>query len=706
MTQGQGPMVVDSLRIHSPKDRRSTEIADALRSSLTADTGLAAISSDSRRGANIHLRLDGKVKGEEAYVLSVDPRNVVISASSHRGLYWGTQTLRQLVERADNHVRIPMVTINDAPEFAYRGHMLDVGRHFKPVEFIKKQLDLLSYYKINTFRWHLTEDQGWRIEIKKYPRLTSVGAWRTEPDGSRYGGFYTQEQIREVVEYARLRNIMVIPEIEMPGHASAALAAYPHLSCRKQPIDIPNSWGVFKDVYCVGDESTFEFIQDVLDEVIALFPAPYLHIGGDEAPKDRWKESASSQQRMRQEGLKDEHELQSYFIRRVQRYLAGKGRTLIGWDEILEGGADRNAIVEVWRGDAEGAKALANGNRIISAGPFYLDSPGKSLTLQKLYETDIVAHSDYAAHRDLVLGAEAPLWTEHVTTRNAEAMLWPRLTAFAEVTWSAPRPRDFADFKRRLEPHYRRLAQWEVAYGPEDRSLVEYDLKWNHDKRDWTLLAARGMEEMQIRYTVDGSEPRPDSPSFKDALPISQPGTYRVTPYLGDRPYLEARTFAVHDHLALGKAISYEPQPARGYRKGGDSVLVDGLLGGENFADGLWTGWQGTDLSATIDLGNPRDIRSINARFLHQSGSWILFPRAVRYSVSADGKRWKQVHAQEFNVDAGDIQRRVEEVVFSTTNPVRARYLRMEVDRYGQLPEGHGGAGRPAYFFVDEIMVR
>ena len=407
---GAGVFVLDGdTALFAPDDARSREVAAFARAAIAGDSGVMLASRAGRGGKRIELTLDPAIQGEEAYVLEVAADGIRLSASHHSGLFWAVQTLRQLIRREGGAVSIPAMRIEDAPRFAYRGHMLDVGRHFMPVEFIKKQIDLLSYYKINTFRWHLTEDQGWRIEIKKYPKLTEVGAWRIEPDGSRHGGFYTQDQVREVVEYARLRNIMVIPEIEMPGHATAALAAYPHLSCRDEPVTVPNSWGVFADVFCVGKPGTFEFITDVLDEVIALFPAPFVHIGGDEVPKDRWRESAASQRLMREQGLKDEHELQSWFIRRVQAYLAGKGKTMIGWDEILEGGMDKDAIVEVWRGAEQGAKALANGNRIIVAGPFYLDSPGDALTLEKVYRTEVLDPA-YRAHRAQVLGAEAPLW--------------------------------------------------------------------------------------------------------------------------------------------------------------------------------------------------------------------------------------------------------------------------------------------------------
>lgn len=706
LERGEGSFRLDdSTRVVAPGDRRSREIAAFLRTAIASDTGIA-LAQGGHGSGKIELRLDPRVLGEEAYRLEVTPKRIVLAASTHRGLFWAVQTLRQMLPstKPGNTVAIPAVRIHDAPRFAYRGHMLDVGRHFMPVEFVKKQLDLLSYYKINTFRWHLTEDQGWRIEIRKYPKLTEIGAWRTEADGSRYGGFYTQDQIREVVEYARQRNIMVIPEIEMPGHASAALASYPQLSCRKQPIRVPFTWGVFKDVYCVGDEFTFEFLEDVLDEVVSLFPAPYVHIGGDEVPKDRWRESASSQQRMREEGLADEHGLQSYFIRRIQRYLAGKGKTLIGWDEILEGGADRDAIVEVWRGEGEGRKALENGNRIISAGPFYLDSALDALTLEKVYATEVLAPS-YVPYAKQVLGAEAPLWTERVTPLNAESMLYPRLLAFAETTWTPTERRDYADFRDRLQTHYPRLEAWQVAYGPENRNVADYGMVRLPTEHVWRVDVKRGFHDLDMRYTLDGSEPHAGSSAFTDALTLQSPSLLKVAPFRNGRAYAPARAFALKSHKALDVKVNWSTPPHRGYRRAGDGVLTDGVLGSDNHADGFWTGWQGEDLQATVDLGKTTSVQSVSMRFLQQSGSWILLPRAVRYYASRDGRRWQLLQTTSFDVDPQDEQRSVHDARYAAPRPMQTRYLRVEIDKFGNLPPGHTGAGRPAFFFVDEIVV-
>ena len=701
---GKGAFPLDGrTRVVAPSDPRSQEIAAFLREAIAQHTGIAIAGSDC--GRTIELRLDRKVQGEEAYRLDVSPKRIAIAAATHRGLFWGVQTLRQLLplERADT-IAIPAVHIEDAPEFGYRGHMFDVGRHFFPVEFLKQQIDLLSYYKFNTFRWHLTEDQGWRIEIKKYPKLTEVGAWRTEADGTRYGGFYTQDQIRDVVEYARLRNIMVIPEIEMPGHSTAAIAAYPHLSCHKQPVEVSAVWGVHKDVYCAGDEATFAFLQDVLDEVIALFPAPYVHVGGDEVPKDQWQACASCQQRIRDEGLGDERGLQSWFIKRIQRYLAGKGKALIGWDEILEGGADRDAIIEVWRGDAEGAKALTNGNRIISAGQFYLDSPTKALTLAQVYNTNLLADPTHAAHRERILGAEAPLWTERITTLNAQAMSFPRLQALAEVLWNYD-ARDYADFRQRLQAHYRLMDVWRIAYGAEDQNVVEYNLGWIQERQRWQLRADRAFADMVVHYTTDGSEPDATSPTFTDLVELDTPGIVTLLATRKGHPYAR-NTYTLRANRAVGKPVTYAVPPSPRYARAGGLALVDGMVGGDSFSDGVWVGWQGAALNATIDLQQATRFHSVGVRFMQQSMSWILLPKTVRIAVSADGERWQQVQSTSIEVDPVDNKSLTRSIEFVPVQPIEARYIRVEAEPYGRLPAGHAGAGGEAWIFADEITVQ
>jgi hexosaminidase len=443
--------------------------------------------------------------GMEAYSLAVNENNVQLTANHPMGLFHGVQTIRQLLppeielrsySEVPNGVKwtIPSVTIEDNPRFAYRGMHLDVGRHFMPVEFVKKYIDLLVLHKMNTFHWHLTEDQGWRIEIKKYPKLTEIGAWRDSTlignygsgryDNIRYGGFYTQDEIRDVVQYATDRFITVIPEIELPGHASAALAAYPEFGCTDLNLSykVQSTWGIFPEIFCPTDE-TFSFLKDVLTEVINLFPGTFIHIGGDEAMKDHWKVSKIAQDVIKREGLKDEHELQSYFIHQFDKFLTEKGRRLLGWDEILEGGLAPGATVMSWRGENGGIAAARLGHDAIMSptGYAYLDyyqsddrqnepiAIGGFLPLEKVYNYDpIPAELESELHHH-ILGAQANVWTEYMKTpAKVEYMAFPRMSAMSEVVWSSTENKNLENFKMRLLNHLRRLDYLNINYRPLD----------------------------------------------------------------------------------------------------------------------------------------------------------------------------------------------------------------------------------------------
>lgn len=701
-------------RVEAPNGARGREIAAFLRDAIRAQTGVAV-----REGGGTHaieLKLDPAVQGEEAYRLAVTPEQVTISASSDRGLFWGVQTLRQLLPLSKAAlVEIPAVRIEDAPAYAWRGVMLDVSRHFYPVSFIEKQLDLLSYYKINTFHWHLTDDQGWRIQIKRYPKLTRVGAWRTEADGTRYGGFYTQAQIRAVVDYAHLRNITVIPEIEMPGHSVAAIAAYPGLSCTKKQVVVTTAWGVHKNIDCVGDEGTFTFLEHVLDEVLPLFPSPYVHIGGDETPKVAWHECASCQALMHRLGLKDEEGLQSYFIKRIQRYLESKGKTLVGWDEILEGGADKHAIIEAWRGADEQAKALANGNRVVVAGPFYIDRPLDSLTVQDVFRTDIANDSSpndakadaaiFAAHRAQLLGAEAPLWSERANPYNAESKLYPRVLAFAENLWRGNAHDDaaWADFHQRLQAQYPRLDDWHVAYGPEDRAVVQYTITAEAKGR-WLLHAQRGFDDLVNHYTLDGGVPTAGSPSFTDAVTLHRAGTLQVVPFRKGLRYDDPTRFSLINNLATGKPLRLAQPVSPKYAPA--AALTDGVLGGDDFHNGQWSGWNDADVDATIDLQKPTAIHAVAVDFLQDTGSRILPPQAVSFQVSSDGKHWNAVDTEQPKADVMDSRAHVFHVVFKARTPMRVRYVRVVANRYAALPAGFPDGAANTWLFADEILVK
>ncbi len=437
----------------------------------------------------IRLELAGAVEGKEAYEISSSRKGVSVKASTAHGLFYGLQTIKQLVQQDSkgNYV-IPAVMIKDAPRFGYRGMHLDVGRHFYPVDFIKKYIDLIALHKMNTFHWHLTEDQGWRIEIKKYPKLTEIGAYRKETvvghasnskayDGIPYGGFYTQQQVKEIVKYAGDRFITVLPEIEMPGHSQAVLAAYPEFACKPGPYEVATTWGVMKDVLCPTEE-TFSFLQDVLTEVMALFPSEYIHIGADECPKDRWKESQYAQDLVKREGLKDEHELQSYFVRRIEKFLNANDRKLVGWDEILEGGLSPNATVMSWRGEKGGIEAAKQGHEVIMSPTtycyfdYYQADPeteelsiGGFLPVEKVYGYEPIPAELDTDQAKYILGGQGNVWTEYMkTSKRVEYMALPRMSALAEVLWSPGDKKDYNHFVERMGSFKKHLDAMEVNY--------------------------------------------------------------------------------------------------------------------------------------------------------------------------------------------------------------------------------------------------
>ncbi len=455
-----------------------------LADALAPATGfsLEVTEDDNNTESNfIYLKLDPTLValGDEGYHLRVQKDRIEAAAAKPAGIFYACQTLRQLLPVeifSDSQVdgiewSIPCVSIKDKPRFEWRGHLFDCCRHFFDKETVKRAIDLLALHKMNRLHWHLTEDQGWRIEIMRYPKLTEIGAWRIEKDGSRYGGYYSQEDIREIVAYAASRHVTVVPEVELPGHSTAALASYPELGCSGGPYEVANRWGVFRDVYCVGKEETFTFLENVLDEVMMLFPSPYIHIGGDECPKERWKECPKCQARIKTENLKDEHELQSYFIKRIDAYLTSKGRRLIGWDEILEGGLAPGAIVQSWRGIKGGIEAAGQGHDVIMSptSHCYLDYSYATTPLEESYSFEPIPDelsSDKAHH---VIGLEGNMWTEWVPTRDRyDFQVYPRLTALSEVAWSPEDKRDWKDFKKRMTRHYKRLEIIGVKYGKDE----------------------------------------------------------------------------------------------------------------------------------------------------------------------------------------------------------------------------------------------
>ena len=529
--------------------------AGILRDELGAQPRLATTAAASTSSAvALNLAPGDSSAGTESYRLDVTRSGIAITAPRPAGLFYGVQTLRALLEAerprtatgtTTNSTSLRGVHIVDAPRFSYRGLHLDVGRHFAPVSFVKRYIDLMSRYKFNTFHWHLTEDQGWRIEIKKYPLLTQVGGCRKETqlgrnralgDSIRYCGSYTQDEIRDVVAYAKTRYVTVIPEIEMPGHSLAALTAYPQLGCGPGPYQVRTTWGVDENIFCPKEE-TFAFLEDVLTEVMALFPSTYIHVGGDEAPKTVWQQSPIAQAVIKRENLKDEHELQSYFIRRMEKFLNAHGRQLIGWDEILEGGLAPKATVMSWRGINGGIAAARENHDVVMTptshtyfdykqgdGRFEPTNVGSYLPIEKVYSFDpAVPDSLTPEQAKHVIGTQGQLWTEYMNnTGQVEYMAYPRALALSEVAWSPKSARDFESFRKRLLPRLLGLDRLGVNYRfPSADNGLEQNRAVAGDSVVVELKSP--VPEAEIRYTLDGSEPSPTSARYTAPLHLTIP---------------------------------------------------------------------------------------------------------------------------------------------------------------------------------------
>lgn len=589
------------------------------------------------------------VQNPEGYVLTATDKNVEVQATTGAGLFYGVQTILQMTKDAN---KVALGTITDEPRFEYRGMMLDVSRHFFGLDFVKKQIDAMAYYKMNRLHIHLTDAAGWRIEIKKYPRLTNFAAWRSgatwkewwngdrkyveEGSEGAYGGYFTQDQCREIVEYAKKHYITVIPEIEMPSHSEEVLTAYPELSCTHVPYKQAD--------FCVGNEKTFEFLENVLLEVMEIFPSEYIHVGGDEASKQSWKTCPLCQARMKKEGLKDVDELQSYLIHRIEVFLNKHGRNLLGWDEILEGGLAPNATVMSWRGVEGGLKAIEGGHRaIMSPGGYcyfdsYQDAPhtqpeaiGGYLPLKKVYSYDPIPESFTPEQAKLMYGVQANLWAEYIPTpEHLEYMIYPRILALAEVAWSAVANKNYDDF------HARAL-----------KAVDE--------------LRAKGYNTFDLKNEV-GNRPGADKPV---------------------------------EHLGIGKKVTYAEghNYYSGYTAGGDDALVNGTLGGWSYSDQLWQGFL-KDIDLTIDLEKETPIKSVNADFMQICGPGVFMPKQVIVSVSNDGQEFTELAKVDHQVVKDDA---VTFKTFGWEGEVNARYVRYQAT----IDRNFGG-----FLFVDEIVIK
>ncbi len=651
--------------------------------------------------------------GGEGYVLLVATTGVTIRARTPAGIFYGAQTFRQLLPpeiEGSNAVEgvvweVPAVTIQDQPRFAWRGLLLDCCRHFMDKEFVKRTIDLLAYYKMNRFHWHLTEDQGWRIEIPQYPRLTEVGAWRTDPDGQPYGGYYTQDDIREVVAYAVSRFVTVVPEIEMPGHSVAALAAYPELSCRGEPLEVQTRWGVHKDVYCAGNDQTFAFLEDVLTEVMALFPGEYIHIGGDECPKDRWQQCAKCQARIQAEGLANEDELQSWFIARIERFLNAHGRKLIGWDEILEGGLAPEATVQSWRG-VDGAVAAARQGHDAIVSPTshaYFDYDVGITDLRQVHTFTPVPPELAGEPRRHILGGECNMWTERTPQEKVDSMVFPRLLAMAECLWTASAERDFESFWRRVRHHYQRLDRLGITYGPEARP-VTLEASFDISRDEFVVELATDEADLDLHYTLDGSTPNQASPRYTGAIRFQPTTAVKARAFRDGYPYGAPLEKTLQRHAGLGCTVHLTHPPSERYATGGSFALVNGLHGSQYYRDGYWQGFEGVDFEAVVDLGTIATVRRVAVGFLQDANRWIFLPMKLEYALSLDAEEYHTIGYQTHDIMPDDLRETTLDMSLDL-NGIQTRYLRIRAYNRGVCPPNHPSAGGKAWLFVDEIVV-
>ena len=671
---------------------------------------------------------------EEAYNLKVTENQVIIYASGHNGFLYGLETIRQLLPVAiesknvvpNMNWDIPNVEIKDSPRFKWRGFMLDVSRHFFDKDYVMETIDQLALLKMNTLHLHLVDDQGWRIEIKKYPKLTEVGGFRVDQEDkpwnarptpelgkeTTYGGFYTQEDIKEIVAYAESRGITVVPEIEMPAHVMSAIAAYPELSCFQKPIMVP-SGGVWPitEIYCPGKETTFEFLENVLLEVMELFPSRYIHVGGDEATKTNWEKCPDCKKRIQEEGLENVEELQSYFIRRMERFLSSKGRTLLGWDEILEGGLAPGATVMSWRGVKGGLEASEAGHDVVMTpnSHCYFDyyqgdqdaeplAWGGNLPLGKVYQFNPVVEGMSEEQGNHVLGGQANLWTEYVPTKaQAEYMTYPRLAALAEAVWSSKDNRNWDDFSNRVSSLFQRYGIMGVNYA-KSAYQVTTETSVNTENGVISIALKSEFPQADIRFSLDGRDITSASKKYSAPVDIDRTTNIKAQVFKDGEPVGAIFEKTIKYHKAVGKPVTYINKYHDSYKGAEDLGMVNVVRGSKNFHDGQWQGWLDNDMELVIDLESPTELEKISVGALENQGSGIYFPIQVEVFLSDDGKTFRSAGSvkREYAANNGSELKDFVIIIGKQT----ARYIKVKATNLGTAPTGGG-----SWMFIDEVVV-
>ncbi len=684
----------------------------------------------------IVLGIEEKASHSEGYTISVDSLGLNITGGSADGLFYGIQTLRKSLPVGEFcSVELPAAEVVDFPRFGYRGMHLDIARHFQGVDFIKKYIDLLALHNINTFHWHLVDDQGWRVEIKKYPLLTTISTTRKETvigrnsgvwDGKPYGEgmYYTQEELREVVEYAAERHINIIPEIDMPGHMVAVLAAYPELGCTGGPYDVWTIWGVSEDLLCAGNDKTIEFCKDVLDEIVAIFPYEYIHIGGDECPKVRWEECPKCQARIESEHLhhtsakSPEEALQGWFMRQMSDHLATYGKSVVCWDEVLDGdNIGDNMVIMSWRGEAGGIKAARRGvpaimvpnnllyfdyyqTKEVDREPFAI---GGYNPIENVYAYDPTAKLPTDSHQ-YIIGVQANIWTEYIhTSDHIEHMALPRMSALAEVQWSNPEQKDYERFLQRLQPMLDRYRALGYNYAPYVLDVVA-DLQPAEGERALKATLTT-LDGAPIHYTLDGSDPTPKSPLYTaEGVTIDHSSTLRASAQRYGR-MSQPMEVVVNFSQSTLCPITLLTTPATNYTFGGAPTLVDGMVGNKNYRTGRWLGFYNTPCSAIIDLAEQKQTSRVRFNVCVNKDDGCMDARGVKVWLSDDRSEWREVVNEEYapmtlEDNHGLYHHTVEWA------PTTARYIKVEIACESSIPAWHAYfPGAQGFLFVDEISV-
>ena len=662
------------------------------------------IFSKSTSSKNFEIKIDETINEDASfYELSIGQEFIVVKGGK-KGVFYGLQTLFQLIvlnyDSISNSIRLPCLEIKDQNSFEHRGFLMDCCRHFFSVKTIKKYIDLLALYKMNVLHWHLTEDQGWRIEIDKYPKLNTVGSWREDSTG-KYGGFYTKKEIREIVKYAKERYIEVIPEIELPGHSQAAIASYPFLSCESKQIQVANSWGVFKDIYCAGNDSVFIFLEDIFQEITELFPSNRIHIGGDEAPKFRWENCEKCQKRMAQENLKDEHELQSYFIERIAKDLEKKNKSIIGWDEIIESKINSDVTIQSWRGFSGGIQAVKEGKKTIMSptSHCYFDYDINSIDLEKVYTFNPIPSEIDSLESELIIGGECNLWSERIPSeKELDRKTFPRLLAMSEVLWTYRKDK-FENFQNRVEDHYPVLSRLDVDYGIES-SPVRLSSKINN--RKIKAVVNSKIKNLEFTYQWNNEEAKPIKKNGE--IEIAKSGELTLQAYKNGKKYGDQKVEKFAVHLGLNSNIDYQYMYSLSYQAEGLSSLINGRLGSLDFKDGQWQGFSGKNLDVILSLDSLTSINKVSMNFYQYINSWIVVPSYISIMSSKDSLNWEIIKSVD---SIGEIRKRgkfISSISFDSLE-TDAKYLKIFAKNYGKLPSWHEAAGAESWLFIDEIIV-